>query len=318
MAKSGCGNIHHRSIAEIWNGPEFREFRRKMAEGHSQEICRPECPRLHGEIREPGIHPLNLAFARNYVRSQEEIARRAIVLESWPRFFKVTHSTLCNLDCVMCYQDRDDTRTLPDEFYQQLAELHDCVQEIQVLGGEPFAIRRVREFLRCFSRERFPDSRFSLVTNGTVHDGGTLELVRNLAVSWMTVSLDAATPETYARIRRKGDFADALEGTRKWIALGREQGFVVTIAFTVMHDNVHEIASFARMAGGLGIDCLYGTVMGDKGGQRVIDKGLLLTSLAAGRAEVASTGFPMPLAELTLSSIRPESYSPEPLVAIAV
>ena len=50
MAKTGCGNVHQNSVLEIWNGGRYQEFRRKMAEGRWRELCRPECPRLHGDV----------------------------------------------------------------------------------------------------------------------------------------------------------------------------------------------------------------------------------------------------------------------------
>ena len=311
MARMVCGNVRDASVREIWNGPIYQEFRRKMAEGRREEICRPECPRLHGVVPEPVPVIQTEVFADNYEQSQAEIKARALILSSLPRFLKVTHSTLCNLDCIMCYQDRDDLRTLQEAFYEQIGEFQDCVQEIQVLGGEPFAIRRVRDFLSGFSEAQHPDAHLALVTNGTIHDAKTIEIVRNLRMSWMTISLDAATTGTYAHIRRKGDFANAIEGAKKWIAIGSDKGFPVSLAFTVMKDNVHEMPMFAELAKSLGVDCLFGTLQGSKGGQNFIEEHILLDSIASTRAVLESSSHPMPLAALTLSSLSPASYSAE-------
>lgn len=309
MARIACGNIREASVRDIWNGPAYQEFRRKMAEGLREEICRPECPRLYGVVPEPVPVVQTQAFAENFDQSHAEIEARALVLGSLPRFLKVTHSTLCNLDCIMCYQERDDLRTLPEAFYEQIRQFQECVQEIQVLGGEPFAIRRLRDFLSGFSQAQYPDALLALVSNGTIHDAKTIEIVRNLRMSWMTISLDAATPETYAHIRRKGVFANALEGAKIWIAIGREKGFPVSLAFTVMKDNVHEMPMFAKLAQSLGVDFLFGTLQqGSRGGQNCIAERVLLDSIAATREVLESSLHPMPLAALTLSSLSPTSY----------
>jgi radical SAM protein with 4Fe4S-binding SPASM domain len=304
MAKKACGNVNQNSIGEVWNGEGFREFRQKMADGEWRDICRAECPRLQGSIDDSVGWPQNDEFAANYAKSQAEIANRAIVLESWPRIWKTTASTLCNLDCVMCYQDRKDLRSLPENFYQQMEMLYQFMQEVQVIGGEPFAIKRLRTLMAEFPMERYPDARFAMVSNGTVHDDKTLDIVRRLNVSWMSISVDAATAPTYARIRRGGNFENTMTGVRKWIALGKDKGFPVHVAFCVMRDNVTEMPEFAEMARELGADVLFGQIANPfdiLGGQELIDRKALQTALALTRSVVAPPA-PMPLANLTLAT----------------
>jgi radical SAM protein with 4Fe4S-binding SPASM domain len=303
MSKVDCGNINSQAITEIWNGPAYQEFRRKMAAGEWQDTCRPECPRLHGSIDDSVGHPLSATFRENYQRNVEEIERRALVLESLPRIWKVTASTRCNLDCIMCYQERTDLRSLPLTFYEQLEPMYGRMQEMQILGGEPFAIRRVRQFLQAFPTDRYPDARIALTSNGTIHDEKTIALARTLRVSWMSISIDAATDATYAHIRRGGDLATTLRGARRWIDLGRERGFPVHIAFTVMRDNVDEIAAFVELARDLGVDALFGTMNGTKADQHLIDSRGLRRSIARAREIIASATKPMPLADLTLSAM---------------
>lgn len=302
MSKIDCGNVNDQTIAEIWNGPAYQEFRRSMAAGDWERTCRPECPRLQGPIDDSVSAPQAEAFAANYSLNMAEIDSRQTVLKSWPRIWKITASTRCNLDCIMCYQDRADLRSLPPAFYEQLEPMFAWMQEAQILGGEPFAIRGLRTFMRDFHSERFPDARFAIMSNGTIHDDRTVELVRALRLSWMSISLDAATEATYAHIRRGGNFVHALDGAKRWIELGRECGFAVHIAFTVMKDNVTELPEFAALAASLGVDALFGTVFGDRGNQRSIDADLLRHSVTRTR-EIIAPPANMPLANLTLSAI---------------
>jgi radical SAM protein with 4Fe4S-binding SPASM domain len=302
MSKIDCGNVNQQSVAEIWNGPAYQEFRRSMAAGEWRKTCRPECPRLQGPVDDSVGAPQGDAFKENYRLNLAEIERGDTVLRSWPRIWKITASTRCNLDCIMCYQDRDDLRSLPPSFYEQLEPMFACMQEAQILGGEPFAVRTLRSLMRDFPSARFPDARFAIMSNGTIHDDRTVELVRTLRMSWMSISLDAATEATYAHIRRGGNFMNALEGAKRWIELGRECGFTVHIAFTVMKDNVRELPQFARLAAGLGVDALFGRVFGDKGDQREIDREALRQAIVQTRAIIAPPA-KMPLANLTLAAI---------------
>lgn len=303
MAKVACGNVLQNGIAEIWNGERFQEFRRKMASGQWQETCRPECPRLYGTIDDSVGYTHAEAFAANYALNQEEIARRDTVLRSQPRIWKTTASTLCNIDCIMCYQDREDRRALPESFYRDFEAFYPYMQEVQIIGGEPFAIRRLRDLMAAFPKRCFPDAKFSIVSNGTIHDAKTIDIVRALSVSWMSISVDAATEGTYARIRRGGNFANTMTGARTWIALGKELGFPVHLAFTVMRDNVTEMDAFAALGDGLGADVLFGRVTGTKGDQHVIDEDALAAALARTKSFLAARESSMPLANLTLASI---------------
>ena len=305
MAKVACGNVNQHSIGELWNGEGFRTFRRKMANGEWQDVCRPECPRLRGSIDDSVSSPHRGTFAANYEKNIAEIAGRAEVLESWPRIWKATASTLCNLDCVMCYQDRNDLRALPESFFQQMEMLYPFMQEVQVIGGEPFAIKRLRALLSEFPKESYPDATFSIVSNGTVHDDKTVDIVRRLSVSWMSISIDAATAPTYARIRRGGNFENTMTGARKWIALGREKGFPVHLAFCVMRDNVNEMTNFAELGLELGADVLFGRVSRafyTDTGQELIDEDALRAAVERTRTIIAPPA-PMPLANLTLSTL---------------
>lgn len=303
MSRVVCGNTNGQSIRQIWNGPVYRDFRRRMLADDLVEVCRADCPNLHGRVADRAPDPKDPAFAANYARNQREIAEGADTLESSPRFWKVTHSTLCNLDCIQCYQDRDDRRELPGSFYEQLTEHYRHIQEIEMIGGEPFVIRNLRRLLQDFPKQKFPDVRFSIVTNGTVYDRATQDLVRQANISWMAISLDAVEPATYAQIRRRGDLHKALGGVQAWAALGRECGFAVSIAFTIMPENLHQLSAFVTLGIEHQVDCLFGRVQGRDGELVPLDATALADQIDGARAIIRDRGVAMPLANLTLTSI---------------
>jgi radical SAM protein with 4Fe4S-binding SPASM domain len=299
-----CGNINHSSIEEIWNGEKYRTLRQLMATGQWEKVCRPECPRLHDWFEDATPDAQSEPFAGNYELSENEIRERLTVLRSKPRFWKLTHSTRCNIDCIMCYQDRNDLRELPEKFYTDLLEYQPSIQELELIGGETLAIKRFRQFLQFFAESgEFPDLRFSFVTNGTVHDDKTLDLIRKLAVSWISISVDAATFPTYATIRRGGDFNHTCTGIERLTALGRERGIPVLLSFTVMKDNVLEVADFVRLGRKYGVDILFGKITGTKGGQNNIDRDVLRSSLNEAITLASSFRTEMRFANMTLLSL---------------
>jgi MoaA/NifB/PqqE/SkfB family radical SAM enzyme len=306
-ARDSYGNVNENSIAAIWNGSAIQEMRRKMAAGRYEEICRPECPYIAGWMRDDdpaGIR--GLVFGANLRRSQTEINSHALVLESLPRYWKVTHSTLCNLDCIMCYQDRYSKQVLPDSFYDDLTSYYPVMQELLLLGGEPLVTKRIRSLVAEFPTDRAPDAKFALITNGTIYDSSTLALFEDKPMSWVVISIDAAGPATYARIRRGGDLARTLAGVDAWKAFADRKNFPIILSFTVMRDNLRELAEFVSLADRHRVDCQFSTVNGSKADQHLIDLGILYVETQRALDVVAALGggsrMPIALASLTALS----------------
>lgn len=299
-----CGNINQQSIEEIWNGETFQRIRQQMASGQWDQVCRADCPRLHGDMTDPIPEYQSLSFGENCDLSETEIRERLTILKSKPRFWKLTHSTRCNIDCIMCYQDRNDLRHLPETFYEDIIKFQPYIQEMIMIGGETLAIKRFRKFLQFFAEsDEYPNLWFSIVTNGTVHDDETLNLIRRINVSWISISVDAATKDTYAHIRRGGDFEHTCKGIERLTQLGREKNTPVMITFTAMKDNVTEIADFVRLAIKYKTDCLFGKVFGEKGGQDKIDPVLFRSSLEEAIAISAPYKDEMRFTNLTLNTL---------------
>jgi hypothetical protein len=74
-----------------------------------------------------------------------------------------------------------------------------------------------------------------------------------------------------------------------------------------MRDNCDELPLFTQLASDLGVDCLFGSMIGVKGGQHEIAVEEVWWALDQTAAVIAASPFPMPLAELTLKAISPQS-----------
>lgn len=97
-----------------------------------------------------------------------------------------------------------------------------------------------------------------VITNGLSIDNDETAKILTACVSDLQISIDAATPETYERIRagsRWSSLQENLERVRRCRSLspsGNKQ--TLTLRFVLMRSNVHELPSFVEMAEKLGAD----------------------------------------------------------------
>ncbi|MFI5181982.1 MAG: radical SAM protein [Thermoanaerobaculia bacterium] len=92
-------------------------------------------------------------------------------------------------------------------------------------------------------------------------------------LGWISVSLDAATPETYRRIRRRADFDRLLSKIRVLAEERARRGSPVPridVNMTIMKSNLAEAPSFVSLAAGLGADGVMFQQIQPGGRQRVV------------------------------------------------
>lgn len=118
-------------------------------------------------------------------------------------YYDITRA--CNLRCKHCYISSGNAS--PSEL--PLAEISKWARElrehgvfkISVGGGEPLTHPDAYEILRAF---RDNDISLSLSTNATLLDGHWIELLNQLDIRTLTLSMEGGTRESYEYIRGKG------------------------------------------------------------------------------------------------------------------
>jgi MoaA/NifB/PqqE/SkfB family radical SAM enzyme len=117
-------------------------------------------------------------------------------------------------------------------------------------GGEPTVHP---DHCELFASARLRGLQVALVTNGERLRGRTQDVVSE-NMQWIRVSVDAATKETYARIRAvKADRFDAVLRNVSDI-VSRRLRPSVGLSFIVTRDNYKEISAFATLARDIGVD----------------------------------------------------------------
>ena len=113
-------------------------------------------------------------------------------------------------------------------------------------GGEPLLHPNFKDIVKYAKKLGFE---MALVTNGTLLDDETLELIKDF--EWVRFSIDAVTPQTFKKIKGVDLFDKVIENLRKLIEIKSENN-VIGYSFVVCRDNyteIHEAAKFAKLLG---------------------------------------------------------------------
>lgn len=146
----------------------------------------------------------------------------------------------CNLKCQHCYMSSRDVE-YPGElthaegvaFLEDLAALG--VPVVLFSGGEPL---KRPDALELIARCRQLGMRATLSTNGTLITPELARRLKELDLSYVGISLDAAEPAVHDRFRGvEGAFWQTVAGIRNCKAAGLKVG----LRFTVTALNVHEL-----------------------------------------------------------------------------
>lgn len=210
--------------------------------------------------------------------------------QPYPVHLHLIISDLCDLDCPLCpYRLADYPSSQmfgqaksdgtfahnPKRMLERdliLSVLDDCkamgTQAIEFTGGgEPTIHPNAPEAL-AYAQSIGLDT--ALITNGLHLDRMDDAAVRT---QWLRISIDAATPETYAkvrpaysgpdrkrteagRLRSHENFARAWAAARRAVELKRKLGTncLIGVGFVGQPDNWHEIKQFVRRAKEAGVD----------------------------------------------------------------
>jgi len=156
----------------------------------------------------------------------------------------------CNLNCVMCYtinhKDPKATFGLPD-IEKLMVECRDNQLPAMVvgMGSEALIYKGVREALASVRKAGVMD--LFLGTNGVLLSEDLSVFLVEQRIARIEISLDAATPETYLKIRRKDELRRIEANIEKLLAVRRRMNStlpVIRLCFCVQKDNIHEQAAF--------------------------------------------------------------------------
>lgn len=175
----------------------------------------------------------------------------------------------CNLDCYMCTEHLRPPearrgrglRFLPREAFDRLCtEVFPWSSSLHIgFGGEPTL---APDFGYFIERGRDCGQAIDLTTNGTRLDRPGLAATLARCVRRLQVSIDAATQETYERIRLGSSWSH-LRANLDLLASARAQQssderMHLSLVFVLMRSNLHELPAFVELAAQIGAQSVRG------------------------------------------------------------
>ncbi|MCL2646063.1 MAG: radical SAM protein [Phycisphaerales bacterium] len=263
------------SILESWNGPGAVEIRRLMIEGKQEELCAPDCPWLFsGKFAENAaeIVPGPPEFEANQRLNNQEISERKTILKSLPMALRIIPTLRCNIRCRMCFQDHKTDFRLPETFMADMRKLGKCVYDYHLQGGEVLISDQFRQWAAPDWFSENPQMLLSMTTNATKIPEQNWRVLQSLRINHITISVNAATRETYWYVAGADLFDDVMrniKALKELSRLHRIQQFQIFLSFVIMRCNYRELPAFAHMASQLGLPFRLLLIEGDREGESI-------------------------------------------------
>jgi radical SAM protein with 4Fe4S-binding SPASM domain len=170
-------------------------------------------------------------------------------------------TTQCNLRCTMCYFSLEEfsKRKRVDisvEAFERVAEqiLPACATVSLSIGTEPLLHKDFLAILDIVGRYEVPWT--YMATNGLLLTEAIAERMIDVGFKGFAISIDAATAQTYERIRG-GSFERLVKNIELLQAAKKRRGTefpLVTFNYVLMRSNVDELPELVELGDRLGVD----------------------------------------------------------------
>lgn len=278
----------------LWNGADMQAFRRAVSTEAQPSTCSPSCPILRGggqRLDQLRLHGGPDSSVAAQLRTVEDMLQGREVARGGPLELRFATTTFCNYDCLMC--SYGELGSLDDEaddtFYAAVGELLPELLVLEALGGEPLASPRFRRFLEETPFDAYPQLRVALITNASYLTPKQLDKLRHVPLSDLTISVNAASPETYLLVNRGLEWArirrhlDALLDRRR----DGELRTAIKYSMVILRSNLTEIAAFAELAWGDGVDVRFRLPNDNRNGESIMTDRALMTAALESLEEIA-------------------------------
>ncbi len=198
---------------------------------------------------EPGAR-LRLEREGNTIRLHRPLGHLAKVY--------VEPTNACNLDCVTCFRNAWESplgRMSEETFAAVMAGVAaiDPPPTVYFGGiGEPLAHHRT---LAWIAQAKQLGARVELITNGTLLTAATSQALIDAGLDLLWVSIDGATPESYADVRLGAELPNVLANLRQFRTLRKGHKTKkpeIGIAFVAMRRNIADLPAVLKIARQLG------------------------------------------------------------------
>jgi radical SAM protein with 4Fe4S-binding SPASM domain len=187
---------------------------------------------------------------RNILKAHEEYQRGVEVMEAKPTMISLISTADCNIDCPACSQNtvrlmrvQHRAETVPDVL-EHMPYLHQFIWH----GGEPYLIKRFRDFIDGFKTEHNPNLTFGFTSNGTMLTAKELEKLKKFPRINASISVDSFNKATFERIRKGAKYETVINNLLRAVDIHNAPLFVMSSGMIVCKSNFLELADNVRFA----------------------------------------------------------------------
>lgn len=201
---------------------------------------------VSGSVSGPGRAARQLANRR---RLADDYRDGRVSLRGRPTHLKIELTNFCNLACPMCphSQMRRPVGYMAPELFRSIVDQAGPELEFAYLHhlGESLFHPRIGELVAYGKRRGVA---LGLSTNATFLTARKTQALLGSGLDFLVISLDANSEQSYAHMRRGGDFARTVANVRRFFAekAARKSPIRVVVQMIVSAHNQHEAAAFAR------------------------------------------------------------------------
>ena len=171
-----------------------------------------------------------LSYIKNRIRWH--LLPRIHHVSKFPSHVDIELSSLCNLNCPMCYTTTDNFKSqvnqtnMDFDLYKKIID--ECVKynlySIRLsLRGEPFLNKHIFDMIK-YAKDK-GSKEVSTLTHGGFLDEKKFEQLIDLGLDWLTISFDGIG-ETYNKIRAPLTFEDAVRKIKNYHEIKKRRGVV--------------------------------------------------------------------------------------------
>ena len=178
----------------------------------------------------------------------------------------IYHWTECNAACYYC-SNRNNTKLkitnkkingqisiLKSLKQLKKMDLLDDNLSISTHGGEPTLLKEFGDILNFALKYKYP---VEILSNGILYEKNIPKILGRFPESYMTISLDAGTRETYKKIKKVDKFDDVVQNVRRYIKeTGRDFAAHILMKYIILkgvNDNKEEIDKWIDVCLSIGV-----------------------------------------------------------------
>ncbi|MDD5020542.1 MAG: radical SAM protein [Endomicrobiaceae bacterium] len=190
---------------------------------------------------------LNNVFLSNKLLNEYELASHKIILESKPRNVMLILTNSCDLNCIMCYQNKEVEKNIDKKLVDIVLNNLQYLEKIVWQGGEVLILPYFKDIL--LKTLQFPRIHQVITSNFQNVSQDIIELISKNNIQ-LTISIDGAVKKTYENIRMGASFDKLKENLKKLnkYIVEYKSKMTLQINFLIMKNNYKEISDIVDFA----------------------------------------------------------------------